>query len=61
MRKACAAKRFQKVANATAIIWKRLLVAEQAFRKVKHPELMQGVFDGVLYADGIKVRTKAAA
>jgi transposase-like protein len=35
-----AAKRFKKVANATAVIWKMLLVAEKAFRSVKHPELM---------------------
>lgn len=56
-----AAKRFKKVANATAVIWKMLLVAEQAFRRVKHPELMKGVYDGVQYVDGIEGTTKAAA
>ncbi len=35
-----AAKRFKLVKNATAVIWKMLLVAEHAFRRVKHPELM---------------------
>ncbi len=35
-----AAKRFKTVKNATAVIWKMLLVAERAFRRVKHPELM---------------------
>ena len=56
-----AAKRFKKVANATAVIWKMLLVAEKAFRSVKHPELMKGLYKGVQYIDGIEVKTKAAA
>lgn len=56
-----AARRFKKVENATAVIWKILLVAERAFRRVKHPELMQGVYEGVPYTDGLQVRTKAAA
>ncbi len=56
-----AAKRFKKVANATAVIWKLLLVAEQAFRRVKHPELMKGLYDGAQYIDGIEGKTKAAA
>ena len=33
-----AAKRFKKVAHATAVIWKMLMVAEQTFCRVKHPE-----------------------
>ena len=56
-----AAKRFKKVANATAVIWKLLLVAEPAFGRVKHPELMKGLSDGVQYIDGIEGKTKAAA
>src|SRR5207245_6420716 len=48
-----AAKRFRLVTNATAVIWKMLLVAEQAFRRLKHPELMPAVYQGVLFADGI--------
>ena len=32
-----AAKRFKKVANATAVIWKMLLVAETKFRKLNTP------------------------
>ena len=35
-----AAKGFKLVKNATAVIWKMRIVAEQAFRRVKHPELM---------------------
>ena len=56
-----AAKRFKNVANATAVIWKLLLVAEKAFRRVKHPKLMKGVYDGAQYVNGIEVKTKAAA
>jgi putative transposase len=56
-----AAKRFKKVDNATAVIWKMLMVAQRAFRSVKHPELMNGVHKGVPYIDGIEVKTKAAA
>jgi transposase-like protein len=56
-----AAKRFKKVSNATAVIWKMLLVAERAFRKLKHPELMKGVYEGIHYTDGLQVKTKVAA
>jgi len=56
-----AAKRFKKVDNATAVIWKILLVAERAFRRVKHPELMKGVYEGVQYSDGLPLKTKVAA
>jgi transposase-like protein len=56
-----AARRFKTVANATAVIWKILLVAERAFRRVKHPELMQGVYEGIQYGDGLPAKTKAAA
>ena len=34
-----AAKRFMKVANATAVVWKMLLVAEHKFRRINSPEL----------------------
>ena len=57
-----AAKRFKKVANATAVIWKTLLIAEQTFRKLDAPELLPEVAEGVPYADGIRVQpTKATA
>ena len=39
-----AAKRFKLVKNATAVIWKMLLVAERAFRRLKHPEVMPAVY-----------------
>jgi len=56
-----AAKRFKLVKNATAVIWKMLLVAEHAFRRVKHPELMPLVYRGIRFEDGRQVQTEVAA
>jgi len=53
-----AAKRFKKVANATAVIWKTLLIAEQSFRKLDAPELLPEVADGATYVNGLRVKTK---
>jgi putative transposase len=52
-----AAKRFKKVENATALIWKLLLVVEQHFRKLNAPHLCAEVYAGVEYRDGERVRT----
>jgi transposase-like protein len=49
-----AAKRFKKVENATAVIWKTLLVAEQSFRRLDAPELLPQVAEGVVYVDGVR-------
>jgi putative transposase len=56
-----AAKRFKLVKNATAVIWKMLLVAEHTFRRVKHPELMPAVYRGVTFMDGMQVEKEVAA
>lgn len=56
-----AAKRFKKMANATAVIWKMLMVAEQTFHCVKHPELMEEVYQGVKFIDGKQEKTGVAA
>ena len=40
-----AAKRFKKVTNATALIWRTLLVAESRFRKLDAPHLLQNIYD----------------
>jgi putative transposase len=59
-----AAKRFKKVENATAVIWKTLGVAEQRFRRLNAPELLPDVAEGVVYVDGERVKRgneKAAA
>ena len=50
-----AAKRFKKVENATALIWKTLLVVEQHFRKLNAPHLCTTVYDGATYRDGVLV------
>jgi transposase-like protein len=51
-----AAKRFKKVENATAMIWKLLLVAEKAFRKLDAPYLLREVAEGAAYVNGVRVR-----
>lgn len=52
-----AAKRFKKAENATALIWKTLLVVEQHFRKLNAPHLCQAVSDGTVYRDGQRAIT----
>jgi transposase-like protein len=49
-----AAKRFKKVENATALIWKILQVAESTFRKLKGAELLPAVYAGTQCVDGIQ-------
>lgn len=51
-----AAKRYKKVENATAIIWKMLLIAERRFRKLNAPEKLNQVFLGVRFQDGIELK-----
>jgi transposase-like protein len=41
------AKRYKKVANATAVTWKMLLIAEQRFRKLDAPDKMKLVYLGI--------------
>lgn len=53
-----AAKRYKKVENGTAVIWKLLMVAEQRFRKLDAPELLAEVADGAVYVDGVRVRVE---
>jgi transposase-like protein len=54
-----AAKRFKKVANASAMIWKMMLVAEKKFRRLHAPQLLMDVFNGAVYLNGKQVKTKA--
>lgn len=53
-----AAKRFKKAENATAIIFKMLLVAEKRFRRLNAPELLKEVFLGVRFHDGVPVKNQ---
>lgn len=47
-----AAKRFKKVENATAMLWKLLLVAEKRFRALNSPHLLLDVYAGKQYVNG---------
>jgi transposase-like protein len=53
-----AARRFKKIANATAMIWKLLRVAEKRFRRLKGYWLLQDVYEGKQFVDGIAVQGK---
>jgi transposase-like protein len=50
-----AAKRFKRVANATALIWKVLGVAEQSWRRLNAPHLLPLVLTGQSFPDGLAV------
>jgi putative transposase len=54
-----AAKRFKKVQNATAVIWKTLMVAQKRFRKLDAPELLQEVYEGVGFVDGVAIKNNS--
>jgi transposase-like protein len=47
-----AAKRFQRVDSATALIWKLLTVAERRFRRLNAPHLLADVYEGRKFRDG---------
>jgi hypothetical protein len=47
-----AAKRFEKVENAAAVISKTLLVAAQSFRRLDRPELLPEIAERVVYVVG---------
>lgn len=49
-----AAKRFKKVENGVALIWKLLQVAEASFRRLKGAELLPAVYAGTQYVDGVR-------
>jgi len=50
-----AGKRYKKVVNATALIWRLLMVAERTFRRLDHPQLLPEVAMGARFEDGIRV------
>ena len=54
-----AAKRFKRVENATAVIWKMLLVAQQRFRRLHAPELLKDAHSGAKYVNGVRVQERA--
>lgn len=56
-----AARRFKRVDNATAMIWKLLRLAERRFRVLRAPHLLSTVAAGVEYQDGIRKVTQGIA
>ena len=50
-----AAKRYRKVANAEALIWKVLMIAEKKFRRLNAPKLLEEVYRGKKFVDGVAV------
>jgi putative transposase len=59
-----AARRYKTVANAEALIWKILLIAEKTFRRLNAPALLKEVWQGNTFVDGIaekKVNGRLAA
>jgi len=51
-----AAKRYKKVTAAEALIWKILMIAEKKFRRLNAPELMEEVYQGKKFVDGVAVK-----
>jgi putative transposase len=51
-----AAKRYKKVANAEALIWRILMIAEKKFRRLDAPHLLQEVYKGKKFVDGVAVK-----
>ena len=60
-----AARRYKKVPNAETLIWKILMIAEKKFRRLNAPELLEQVYNGHRFENGIEVeeitRTRRAA
>jgi hypothetical protein len=54
-----AAKRYKRVENATAVIWKTLLIAERTFRRLDAPALLAQVAEGIVYVNGARQRAEA--
>jgi len=55
-----AARRYKKVENATAVIWKMLLLAEKRFRRLDAPQRLTQVFLGVGFLDGVEIKREEA-
>ncbi len=54
-----AARRFKRVDNAEAMVWKLLTVAERSWRKLNAPGLLKAVYEGQRFKDGVAVRMKS--
>jgi hypothetical protein len=47
---------YKKVANAEALIWKILMIAEKNFRRLNSPELLAAVYHGNYFQDGMPIQ-----
>lgn len=54
-----AGKRYKRVENATALIWKLLRVAEKTCRKLNASHLLAAVAAGARYVDGVAVTPRS--
>ena len=54
-----AARRYKKVANAEALIWKILMIAQKKFRRLNSPDLLEAVHHGQPFVDGIALEEPA--
>jgi hypothetical protein len=54
-----AGKRYKRVENATALIWKLLTVAEKTFRRLNAPHLLAAVAASAKYVNGKPVHASA--
>ncbi len=50
-----AARRFKNVANASALIWKVLMVTEKSFINLNASHLLSEVYESIEYKDGKRV------
>ena len=53
-----ASRRFKKVENAEAMIWKLLMVAQNSWRALNAPNLMRDVYHGKSFKDGVALECK---
>ena len=53
-----ASRRYKKVENAEAMVWKLLTVAEKSWRKLNAPNLLKAVYDGSRFKDGVAVKMR---
>ena len=51
-----AARRYKELANAEALIWKSLTIAEKKFRHLNSPALLEQVYKGEPFEDGSRSR-----
>ena len=49
-----AAKRFKRADNATCVVWKMLTIAQSRFRRLNAPDMLEEVWKGVEFVDGVR-------